>query len=253
MKLERNIIWWDSETTGTDVENDRICQIACTKIKIDGTRETKETLINPEIPIPKEATEVHGITDEMVKDAPTFKQLAVSMRSWFDGCDLGTYNGNSFDNVLISAEFVRAGLDPINWSPALWDALVLYRTLFPNTLGEVYKRLTGKELINSHSALADTTATLEIAEILLPLLKEQNPDVEFNTVKDIDLFLQGDRKRIDLAGKLYKDSDGVVKYAFGKDKDKSVKDNPGFGKWMMSNSFPTETKNKLKEILNGTK
>lgn len=245
MKINKPIVWFDLETSGVNTEEDRIVEIACLKINPDGTRETKVTLINPEIDIPLEASSVHGITNETVKDSPKFKQIAVSLREWFKDCDLGSYNGNNFDIPLLSAELVRAGLEPIDWNPNLLDALSLYRHLFPNTLSDVYKRLTGKELEGAHGALADVEATFEIAEIL-------TKDLEQQTTEEIDLMLQADKIRVDLAGKLYKDEDGVVRYAFGKDVNKSVKDEPGFAKWMLNNAFPQETKNKLKQILNGT-
>jgi len=245
MKITKPIVWFDLETSGVNTEEDRIVEIACLKINPDGTRETKVTLINPEIDIPLEASTVHGITNETVKDSPKFKQIATSLREWFKDCDLGSYNGNNFDIPLLSAELVRAGLEPIDWNPNLLDALSLYRHLFPNTLSDVYKRLTGKELEGAHGALADVEATFEIAEIL-------TKDLEQQTTEEIDLMLQADKIRVDLAGKLYKDEDGVVRYAFGKDVNKSVKDEPGFAKWMLNNSFPQETKNKLKQILNGT-
>lgn len=244
MKLTKSILFFDLETTGINTEEDRIVEIACLKINPDGTRETKVTLINPEVPIPLEASNVHGITDETVKEAPKFKQIAVSLREWFNNCDLGSYNGNNFDVPLLSAELVRVGLEPIDWNPNLLDILALYRNLFPNTLSDVYKRLTGKELDGAHSALVDVEGTFEIAEILTKTLEQQ-------TVEEIDLMLQGERIRVDLAGKLYKDSDGVVRYSFGKDVNKSVKDEPGFAKWMLNQSFPKETKDKIKEILNG--
>lgn len=244
MKLNKPIVWFDLETSGVSTEEDRIVEIACLKINPDGTRETKVTLINPEIDIPLGASNVHGITNETVKDSPKFKQIAISLREWFKDCDLGSYNGNNFDIPLLSAELVRAGLEPIDWNPNLLDALSLYRNLFPNTLSDVYKRLTGKELEGAHSALSDVEATFEIAEIL-------TKDLEQQTIEEIDLMLQADKIRVDLAGKLYKDNEGVVRYAFGKDVNKSVKDEPGFAKWMINNSFPQETKNKLKQILNG--
>ncbi len=250
MKLERDLVWFDFEATDVDTEVSRIVQIAATKIKVDGTREVKETLVNPEIVIPQASIDVHGITNEMVASSPTFKQLAVSLRAWFENCDLGTFNGNQYDIPLLNAELVRAGLEPINWEFNTFDARVLYQRLFPNTLSDIYKRLTGKDLTNAHSAQADVDASMEIGDILLAKLREQEPDIEVNTVKELDLLLQADKKRVDISGKLYEDENGVVRYNFGKDKDKSVKENKGFGQWMLNNSFPVETKNKLKQILN---
>jgi DNA polymerase-3 subunit epsilon len=204
MKITKPTVFFDLETNSVDTETARIVEIACIKILPDGTRETKTLRVNPEVEIPLEATEVHGITNEMVKDCPTFKQISVSLRGWFEGCDLGGYNSNFYDIPLLSAELVRAGLEPIDWNPSLLDALTLYRNLFPNTLSDVYKRLTGKELEGAHGALADVTSTIEITEIL-------TKDLEQQTVSEIDLMLQGDRLRFDLAGKLYKDDEGVVR------------------------------------------
>jgi DNA polymerase-3 subunit epsilon len=240
--LNKSIIFFDLETTGTDTETSRIVEIACIKINSDGTKESKEYLINPLINIPKEASDIHGITNEKVQDKPTFKQISIGLRKWFEGCDLGGFNSNNYDIPLLSAELVRAGLEPINWNPNLLDAFSLYRHLYPNTLSDVYKRLTNKELEGAHGALADILATIEIVECL---------NKEEKTVEEIDLLLQGENKRVDLAGKLYECQEGVVRYSFGKDKGKSVKSEPGFARWMLGQSFPKETKDKIKELLNG--
>lgn len=178
----------------------------------------------------------------MVKEKPIFKQYAQAVRDWFEGCDLAGFNSDNYDVPLLSAEFERAGLQGIDWNPSLLDILKLYRKLYPNTLSDVYKRLTGKELEGAHGAVVDIQGTKEIADILLKGL-------EVKTVKDVDDFLQGDSKRFDLSGKLYKDTEGVVRYNFGKDKDKSVKDNPGFARWMLNQDFPRETKDKINQIL----
>lgn len=246
--MKKPIIYFDLETSGVDTTTDRIVEISCIKYNIDGTIEKKYSLVNPEIDIPLEASEVHGITNEMVKDSPTFKQFARSMRNWFEGCDLAGYNSNNFDVPLLSAEFERAGLDGINWNPSLLDVLVLYRHIYPNTLSDVYKRLTGKELEGAHGAEADVLATKEIADLLIPQL-QNIAEKSVETVDEIDSYLQGDNKRYDLAGKLYIDEEGVVRYNFGKDKDKSVKVDSGFARWMLNQSFPQETKNKIRELL----
>jgi DNA polymerase-3 subunit epsilon len=248
MKLEKPIIYFDIESTGIEVETARIIELACIKFNIDGTKNEKTILINPEIPIPKESSDVHNITDDMVKDKPTFRHYANSIKDFFVGCDLAGFNSDNYDVPLLSAEFERAGLSGIDWNPNLLDVLKLYRLLYPNTLSEVYQRLTGNILEGAHGAFTDINATKIIFDILLPKLKIMT-ESEFETIFDIDNFLQGDRKRYDLAGKLYKDSEDIVRYNFGKDKDKSVKENKGFGQWMLNQSFPKETKEKLKQIL----
>lgn len=249
MKLERDLVWFDLESTGIDTEVDRIIQIACTKIKVDGTKDIKEMLINPEILIPIEASEVHGITNEMVKSAPLFKQLAVSLREWFKDCDLGTFNGNQYDIPLLNAELVRVGLEPIDWDYNTFDARVLYQKLFPNTLSDIYKRLTGRELIDAHNAQSDVDASIEIGGILLEKLREEDPEVEITSVKDLDLYLQADKKRVDISGKLYEDNEGVVRWNFSKNKDEHVKKYDSFNDWFLKQSFPLESKNKLKQLL----
>lgn len=250
MKLERDLVWFDFEATDVGVEIARIVQIAATKIKIDGTKEIKETLINPEIEIPTSSTEVHGITNEMVTKSPTFKQLSVSLRDWFKDCDLGTFNGNQYDIPLLNAELVRVGLNPVDWEFNTFDARILYQKLYPNTLSDIYKRLTGKELENAHNAQADVDCTIEIGNMLLEKLLKENEDLEINSVKDLDVFLQADRKRVDVSGKLYEDAEGVVRWNFSKNKDEPIKKYDSFNDWFLKQNFAKESKDKLKEIIN---
>lgn len=249
MKLERDLVWFDFESDDIDVEVARIIQIAATKIKIDGTKEVKKMLINPEKRISPESTEVHGITDEMVKDAPVFRQIATSLRAWYKDCDLATFNGNQYDIPLLNAELVRAGLEPIDWDFNTFDARILYQKLFPNTLSDIYFRLTGKVLENAHDAQADVNSSIEIGDILLKMLLEQNPELEINSVKDLDLFLQADKKRVDIQGKMYEDSEGVVRWNFSKNKDLPVKKYDSFNDWFLKQSFSLESKNKLKQVI----
>lgn len=239
--IQKPLVFFDLETTGVDTETDRICQIAAIKIHPDGKKETKDILINPEIPIPAEATAVHGVTNEMVKDAPTFKQLSVYMREWFKDCDLGGFNSNNYDIPLLSAEFERAGLEGINWNPTLVDVYKLYLLLYPNTLGEIYKRIFGKELEGAHNALVDIEATMDI----LSHITEAEPDLE--SPLQIDNFIQGDKKRFDLNGKMYTDENGTVRWNFSKNKDNDVKADRGFINWFLNQNFPKESKDKLKQ------
>lgn len=245
MKLEKPIIWFDIESTGVDTESDKICQIAAIKITPDGKKETKDVLINPEIPIPEGVTAVHGITNEMIKNAPTFKQLSRSMRDWFKDCDLGGFNSNNYDIPLLSAEFERAELEGINWNPNLVDVYKLYLLLYPNTLGEIYKRILGKELDGAHNALIDIQATIDI----INHITEEEEDLQ--SPIQIDNFIQGDKKRFDLNGKMYIDEDGIVKWNFSKNKDTDVKSDKGFQNWFFNQNFPKESKDKLKQHLYG--
>lgn len=235
-------MFFDLETTGVDTETAKIVQIAAIKVFPDGRRETKNLLVNPEVSIPLEAVAVHGITDEMVADKPPFRKYAKAIKEWFHGCDLGGFNSDSYDLNVLLAEMNRAEVEFADWEPNLVDVMKLYRKLFPNTLSDIYKRLFGEELDGAHDALKDVEATEKILLKILP--------PELGNSKEIDLYLQDEKFRVDFAGKLYRDADGVVRYNFGKDIGKSVKDEPGFGLWMLKQSFSKDTKDKLKQILN---
>jgi DNA polymerase-3 subunit epsilon len=243
MKLNRPIVFFDLETTGVEISTARIVQIACIKINMDGSTEEKMMLINPNIPIPQEASEVHGITNEMVKDAPFFSQIAKGLYSFFKGCDIAGYNSDSYDVPLLCEEFNRLSIIFLDWDYNLVDVLKYERLLRPNKLEDVYKRYTGKELEGSHDALNDTRATLEILFHQIGKNEEISP-------ADIDEFCQGSKKRFDIAGKTFINEDGVVFWSFGKNMNKPVLEDKGYLEWVLKNDFPSETKFKLKQILN---
>ena len=246
MKLTRAIISYDLESSGVDTSTARIVQIAAKKRFPDGTVEVKNILINPTIPIPKEASDVHGITDEMVKDAPTFKQLAQAMQKWFHGSDLLGFNSDSYDNILLIEEMNRAGVTFLDWEPNFVDVRKVFQKLYPNTLGDIYKRFFNKELDGAHDALIDITATDDILEYML----SNHSDLELDSPEKIDDFCQGDKKRFDLSGKCYVCPEGVVRWNFSKNKDLPILDDKGFLSWFMNQDFPQESKNKIKELQN---
>jgi len=231
-------------TTGTDVEVDRAVQIAATKRHLDGTIEKKNIFINPTIPIPAGATEVHGISDEMVKDAPTFKQIAVNLQAWFRDCDIGGFNSDKFDIPLLSAEFNRLGIVFIDWDCSFLDTMKAYRQFYPNTLVAIYERLFGEDFDGAHDALNDVLATDRVLEKVIELNFQE--DI---TVKELDDLLQGDRKRFDIAGKIYIDSEGVHRWSFGKYIDKPITIDMGFTQWVLSKDFPADTKSKLRVLI----
>lgn len=248
MKLTRPLITFDLESTSVDTEIARIVQIAAIKRNIDGTKEEKNLLINPTIPIPPECTEIHGITDEMVKDAPTFKQIAQSMKNWFKDCDISGFNSDSYDIPLLCAEMDRAGITFIDWELNLVDVMKMYRNFYPNKLTDIYKRFTGEELEDAHNALNDVIAT----DVVLDYILKENFE-EIPTPQEIDELLQGDRKRYDLAGKIYIDNDGVHKWGFSKNIDRPVLADMGFVNWVLSNNFPKDTKDKIRALQNNNK
>lgn len=243
MKLEKPIIFFDLETTGVDTAVDRIVQIATIKIFPDLKVEEKKYLINPLIPIPKEASDVHGITDDMVKDSPTFDKYAKNLNKYFEGCDIGGYNSNQFDLPLLIEEFMRSGIDFDVDNRNYVDVLKLETVLNSRKLGDVYKRYTGKELDGAHDALNDVRATVDI-------LKAQI--VKFNLSGDlaeIDKLSQGENERVDLAGKLCK-INGEICWTFGKNIKQPILSDPNYLSWFLKQSVPSETRkiiNKLKK------
>jgi DNA polymerase-3 subunit epsilon len=244
LKLERPLITFDLETTGTDVEVDRIVQVAATKRFLDGTIERKNIFVNPTITIPTGATEVHGISDEMVKDAPTFKQISVNLQAWFRDCDIGGFNSDKFDIPLLSAEFNRLGVVFIDWDCNFLDTMKAYRHFYPNTLVAIYERLFGEDFDGAHDALNDVLATDRVLEKVIELNFQEGI-----TVKELDDLLQGDRKRFDIAGKIYIDSEGVHRWSFGKYIDKPITIDMGFTQWVLSKDFPADTKSKLRVLI----
>lgn len=244
IKLENPLITFDVETTGTNPETDRIVQIAAVKRFLDGTEERKNIFVNPTIPIPLSASDVHGITDEMVKDAPTFKQIAKSLHDWFRGSDLSGFNSDRFDIPILSAEFNRLGIVFIDWDCAFLDIMKVYRHFYPNTLTAIFKRLFGVDFDNAHDALSDVLATDTVGKEILYLNLEEEM-----TVQQIDDMLQGDRKRFDIAGKVYVDAYGVHRWTFGKNIDQPITDDMGFVNWVLSKDFPEDTKSKIRVLI----
>jgi DNA polymerase-3 subunit epsilon len=243
MKISKPIIFFDLETTGVDVVNSRIVQIACIKIDLDGNKEEKCMLIKPLIPIPKEASDVHGITDEKVENAPYFAHIAKALFEYFKDCDIAGYNSDNFDVPLLIQEFERCNIEFPTWELNLVDVLKYERLLNPNNLGAVYERYTGNKLEGAHDALNDVRATLEILLHQIKSNQEKTPE-------QIDLECQGNKKRYDFGNKTYLNKDGVVCWSFGKNLNKPVVEDMGYLQWVLKSDFPNELKNKIKTLKN---
>jgi DNA polymerase-3 subunit epsilon len=162
LQLARPIAFFDLETTGVNLSTDRIVEVAIIKILPDGTRQVKRRLINPGIPIPQQTTDIHGITDEMVKDAPTFKQCGNELKQFIENCDMGGYNSNRFDIPMLMEEFLRAGMDVDLSTRRMIDVQHIFYTMEPRTLTAAYKFYCEKELVDAHSAEADVNATIDV-------------------------------------------------------------------------------------------
>ncbi len=247
LSLARPICFIDLETTGINVSTDRIVEIAIVKIGLDGTKQVKRRLVNPEMPIPKASSEVHGITDDMVKDAPTFKQIANEVKQFIEGSDIGGYNSNRFDVPMLNEEFLRAGIGIDIESRKLLDVQKVFHMMEQRTLSAAYQFYCHKTLEDAHTAEADATATWEILEAQI----ERYPQIG-NTVESIVKFT-GEDEIIDFARRFIYDN-GIAVFNFGKHKGKPVvqvlKEEPQYYDWMMKGDFALHTKQKLTEILN---
>jgi DNA polymerase III subunit epsilon len=248
LQLTRPIAFIDLETTGVNLSTDRIVEIAIIKINTDGTRQVKTKLINPQVHIPQQASDVHGITNEKVKDAPTFKQIANELKQFIENCDLGGYNSNRFDIPLLMEEFLRAGMDVDLTTRRMIDVQHIFYTKEPRTLTAAYKFYCEKELENAHGAESDITATVDV---LLSQLKRY-PDLGLSV--DSILATIGEDKVIDYARRFIFDDKGVEIFNFGKYKGRKVvdvlKSERQYYDWMMKGDFPLHTKQKLTEIFN---
>ena len=249
LELQRPIAFIDLETTGINIGTDKIVEIAIVKILPDGSRLVKRKLINPQMPIPKASSDVHGITDEMVKDAPLFKTVANEFKQFIENCDLAGYNSNRFDWPLLMEEFLRAGLEFDISTRKMVDVQKIFHMMEPRTLGAAFKFYCNKSLDNAHSAEVDADATWEILDAQVTKYPQLGTSVD-----SIVQFL-GDEPLVDFARRFIFEN-GVEVFNFGKHKGRPVADvlkqEPQYYDWMMKGDFPMHTKQKLTEIFNRT-
>ena len=248
MKLELNnpIIFFDLETTGINVAVDRIVELSFLKVEINGNESSKTIRVNPGMPIPPKSTEIHGITDEDVKDSPQFSEIARSIAKDFEGCDLAGYNSTKFDIPLLAEEFLRADVDIDLKKRKFVDVQIIFMKNEPRTLTAAYKFYCDKSLENAHSAEADTLATYEILKSQL----DYYDNLE-NNVSSLAEF-SSHNKNVDFAGRIVYDENDVEVINFGKHKGKPVEEvlakDPGYYSWMMQGDFPLYTKKVMTAI-----
>lgn len=243
-KLTRPLCFLDLETTGPDPEKDRIVEISAMKFHPDGRTEKSTRLINPGIPIPKEASEIHGITDEMVKDAPTFVQISKGLLDFISGCDLAGFNSNRFDFPMLYSNFVRVGLT-WNWkSSNLIDVRNIYIRHEERTLSAGVNFYLNREHIEAHSAEADILETKNI--FVQQILRYGLGNM---TMKEIAFHSNFDEEIVDMSGK-FKKKNGVIVFAFGMHKDKPAASELKYLQWMIDKGeFTIETKAIAQEII----
>jgi DNA polymerase-3 subunit epsilon len=246
LQLKKPLAFMDIEATGSNVATDRIVEIAIVKHLPDASRSVKRKIINPQIPIPPSITEIHGITDEMVQNAPPFKQVAQEIKQFLDGCDLACYNAYRLDIPLLVEEFLRADVDFDVRSRKLIDVQKIFHTMEQRTLTAAYRFYCNKSLEGAHGAEADAAAT---AEILFAQL-ERYPQLGNNV--DTIIKAIGEDNIIDFARRFTYDDKGIEIFNFGKHKGRPIADvlnaEPQYYDWMMRGEFPMNTKQKLTEI-----
>lgn len=246
LNLRNPLIFFDLETTGVNIVKDRIIEISFLKVHPNGKEECKTRRINPGMPIPPESTAIHGITDEDVKDCPTFKEIAKSLAVQIEGCDLAGYNSNRFDIPLLAEEFLRAGVDIDLNKRKFVDVQTIFHKMEQRTLSAAYKFYCDKSLENAHTAEADTIATYEVLKAQL----DRYPDLQ----NDINYLSQYSsfNNNVDFAGRMVYNDKGEEVINFGKYKGQLVadvlKNDPGYYSWIINGDFPLNTKKMLTEI-----
>ena len=246
LALKNPLVFFDLETTGLNVASDRIVEISWLKIQPDG-RESKQTqLVNPTIPIDPRAIAIHGITDEDVKDKPTFSELARSLANEFEGCDFAGYNSNKFDIPLLAEEFLRADVDFDLRKRKFIDVQVIFHKMEQRTLTAAYQFYCKKVLEDAHSAEADTLATYEILKAQLDHYEHLQNDVDYLSV------FSTQNRSVDLAGRIIYNDKDIEVFNFGKYKGEPVeevlKKDPGYFGWILKGDFPLYTKKVLTNI-----
>lgn len=246
LNLKNPIIFFDLETTGTDVTTDRIVEMTYLKISPNGNEEVKTFRVNPGVHIPEKSTAIHGITDEDVKDAPRFTEIAKTIEKAFEGCDFAGYNSNKFDLPLLAEEFIRADMDMDLMKRKFIDIQVIFHKKEQRTLSAAYKFYCDKALENAHSSEADTMATYEILKAQL----DRYPDLP-NGVDELSKFSSHNRN-VDFMGRMIYDDEGREVFNFGKYKGQHVEEvfrkDPSYYGWMMNGQFPLHTKKILTAI-----
>lgn len=247
LNLKNPIIFFDLETTGTDINKDRIVEISYIKVFPNGNEESKNMRINPGMHIPESSSQVHGITDDDVKDCPLFKDVAKSIAKVFEGCDIAGFNSNRFDIPLLVEEFLRVGVDLDLRKHKFIDVQNIYHKLEKRTLIAAYKYYCGKNLEDAHSALADTKATYEVLQAQL----DHYPNELKNDVNFLSEFSTM-TKTVDFAGRMAYDENGNEVFTFGKYRGMKVTDvlhrDPGYFGWILQGDFTLDTKRELMKI-----
>lgn len=247
LNLKNPLVFFDLETTGTNINSDRIVEICYLKVYPNGNEESKTLRINPEMHIPEESSAIHGIYDADVANCPTFKEVAKKIAADIEGCDLAGFNSNRFDIPVLAEEFLRAGVDVDMMKRKFVDVQVIYHKLEQRTLSAAYKFYCNKNLEDAHTAEADTRATYEVLKAQL----DHYPDILENNINFLSEY-SNYNKNVDFAGRIVYNEQGIEVFNFGKYKGMSVKEvlqkDPGYYGWILNGDFTLNTKNVLTKI-----
>ena len=247
LNLKNPLVFFDLETTGTNINSDRIVEICYLKVFPNGNEESKTLRINPEMHIPEASSTIHGIYDADVVDCPTFKDVAKMIAADIEGCDLAGFNSNRFDIPLLAEEFLRVGVDIDMMKRKFVDVQVIFHKMEQRTLSAAYKFYCDKNLEDAHTAEADTRATYEVLKAQL----DRYPEVLENDVKFLAEY-SSYNKNVDFAGRIVYNEEGVEVFNFGKYKGMPVaeilKKDSGYFGWLMQGDFTLNTKNVLTKI-----
>ena len=246
LKIERPLCFFDLETTGINITNDRIVEIAILKLFPDQKIEKQVWLVNPEMSIPLEVSEIHGITNDKVADAPTFKEISKIVYNFIKGCDLAGYNSDRFDIPLLMEEFLRSDIDFSTKNLKTIDVQTIFHKMEQRNLTAALKFYCDKKLENAHSAMDDTQATHDVLMSQLDRYSGLEPSISFLS----DFTTR--RKTADFAGYIIYNKDGQECFSFGKHKGQTVENilekEPGYFGWLLKAEFPLYTKKILTQI-----
>ena len=258
LNLRNPLCFFDLETTGINIAQDRIIEIAIIKMLPNGEVQRKTNLLNPTVPIPESSTAIHGITNEDVKDKPTFKEVAKDYARFLEGSDLSGFNILKFDVPMLVEEFLRAGVEFEYSRKKIIDAQKIFHLMEKRTLSAAYRFYLNKDMKDSHTAEADAEATMEV--LIAQLQKYEGQEVtdglgkKIGEIKnDMDVLSKlTSSEMVDLAGRMIRNEKGEAIFNFGKHKNKPVlsvlRDEPSYYDWMLNGDFPLDTKRRLTEI-----
>lgn len=251
LQLNKPLIFFDLETTGTNITNDRIVEISVIKITPEGEETERTRRINPGMPIPAEATAIHHISDDDVKDAPRFEQVARSLATLFEGCDIAGFNSNRFDIPMLKQEFDRAGVEFDLSGAKFIDVQTIFHKREPRNLVAAYRFYCNKDLDQAHSASADTRATFEVLKAQLERYDDLPHDIA--TLSEYTSY----NRNVDLMGRLVFDEQNREVINFGKHKGKLaetvLRSEPGYFGWIMQGDFTDDTKKAFQRVYDRVK